>query len=272
MDTKKTMSADGTSIAYAVHGPLDAPAIIWVHGATAFRALSSTPRDFSASTGLRVLEYDRRGRGESGDRAPYAVEREVEDIAALIDVLGGHVAALLGESSGGVLALEAARAGVAAERVVAYEPPLVVDDGRPPLPVDYVAKLDAATELRDAVAAFTIFLTDAVGLPADMASGVQFAPNWNQMATAAHTIRYDARIMEDLMRGDASAADRFADVSVPVLVGIGGDTFPFIHAGARAIVAVIPDARLEVFPGGTHQTDPTLIGPIVDAFVRSPSS
>lgn len=266
-----TTSADGTRLGYEIHRPGDAPAVVWIHGASAFRALTDTAARFAAATGLRVLAFDRRGRGESGDTAPYALEREIEDIAAVIDVLGGRVAALIGESSGAVLALEAARAGVAADRVVAYEPPVIVDDSRPPLPDDYVAKLDAAAEADDAAEAFRVFLMDAVGLPAEMAEGVAFAPNWDVMASAAHSIRYDARFMAPLMRGEPSSLDRFAEVTVPVLVGVGSDTFPFIHAGTTALARVLPRGRLETFARGTHETDPARVGKSFDAFIRGRS-
>ena len=143
-------SPDGARIAYTVRGPEDSPIVVWVHGATVFRATHDVPARFAEDEGLRVVEYDRRGRGESGDAQPYAVEREIDDLRALIDAHGGRVAALIGESSGAVLALEAARAGVAADRVIAYEPPFVVDDSRPRLPADYVARVDAAVAAGDA--------------------------------------------------------------------------------------------------------------------------
>lgn len=221
-------------------------------------------------SGLRVVDYDRRGRGDSGDTGTYAIEREIEDIAAIIDAVGGRVDALIGESSGAVLALEAARAGVAADRVVAYEPPFVVDDSRPPLPVDYVARLDAAADAEDAAEAFRIFF-DAIGLPPEMAQGITFAPNWDQMASAAHTIRYDGRFMAPLSVGDPAPLARYRDAAVPVLVGIGSDTWPFVKTGGEAVAAALPQARVEVFPGGSHQTDPALVGATFAAFIRGES-
>ncbi|MEJ6549730.1 alpha/beta hydrolase [Corynebacterium sp. USCH3] len=271
MPTHFTTSADGTRLAYETHGRADAPIALWVHGATMFRALHDVPGRVADLTGLRVIDYDRRGRGESGDTAPYALEREIEDIAAIIETLGGRVAALIGESSGAVLALEAARAGVAADRVIAYEPAVVVDDSRPPLPGDYVERLDAAAASDDPAEAFRIFFVDAVGLPEEMAQGVTFAPNWEQLASAAHTIRYDGRFMAPLSIGDPAPLARYAEVSVPVLVGIGADTWPFLTAAGEAVAAALPDARVETFPGGTHQTDPALVAPAFSAFVRRES-
>ena len=104
-------SADGTRIGFDDLGTADAPAVIYVHGATAYRGISAGPTALAATGGLRIITYDRRGRGDSGDTPPYAVEREIDDIAALVDHAGAG-AILLGESSGAVLALEAALAGV----------------------------------------------------------------------------------------------------------------------------------------------------------------
>src|SRR5262245_4358529 len=136
------LSADGTRIAYDTFGS-DGPAVILVSGATGRRSdpFNATLAELLASR-FTVYNYDRRGRGESGDTQPYAVEREIEDIAALIDAAGGS-AFVFGISSGGVLSLRAARRLPQIAKVAAYEPPFVVDDSCPPLPADYVERLDA---------------------------------------------------------------------------------------------------------------------------------
>jgi pimeloyl-ACP methyl ester carboxylesterase len=268
MTSSTTTSADGTTIAYAEHGAADAPAIVWVHGATSYRALNQTPAAVAELTGLRVLEYDRRGRGESSDTAPYAIEREIDDIAALIDVLGGRVAALVGESSGAILALRAALAGVATDRVVAYEPPFIVNGDRPPLPADYVAHLDELTAAGDFAGAHRYFLTAAVGLPAEFADGISQAPFWPLLEPVAPTIAYDGRITGDLGSGSAAPLALFAELPVPVLVAVGSETMPFMKDGAGAFLEVVPDGRIADIPGGSHQTDPALVAPVIDAFVR----
>ena len=260
-------SADGTTIAYTTHGPAGSPTLLWVHGATMFRAVHAVPARVAELTGLRVIEYDRRGRGDSGDADTYAPEREIEDIQALIDAHGGRVDALIGESSGAVLALEAARAGVTADSVIAYEPPFVVDASRPPLPNDYLERLEAAHAAGDAAAAFRIFLLDAVGLPEEMAGGITFAPNWNQLSSAAHTIRYDGQFMFPVSKGTAEPLQRYSTVGVPVLIAVGGDTWPFLHAAAKAAEAVLPNARIELIPGASHQTDAALVSPVISRFV-----
>ena len=130
-------SSDGTPIAYETAG--DGPPVILVDGALCYRASGpSAPLAALLAEHFTVFTYDRRGRGESGDTAPYAVEREVEDIAALIDEAGGS-ACVYGISSGAALALEAANRGLGIERLVVYEAPFIVDDSRAPLPYDFAA-------------------------------------------------------------------------------------------------------------------------------------
>lgn len=138
-------SADGTTIAYTAWG--DGDPIVLIDGATAYRA--TTPENAQTAELLagefQVINYDRRGRGESGDTAPYAVEREFEDLAAIIEQAGGgRPATVFGWSSGGLLALNAVQAGVPVARLALFEPPVIVDGSAPPLPADYVERLDAA--------------------------------------------------------------------------------------------------------------------------------
>lgn len=263
-----TTSADGTEIAFEMHGPDDAPAVVWVHAATCYRALHPAPARFAELSGLRVLTYDRRGRGDSGDTTPYSPEREIEDIAALIDVLGGRVAAIIGESSGAILALEAARAGAAANGVIAYEPPFIIDDSRPPLPADYVEQLDALTAAGDTEGVYRLFLTAAVGLPDEFVAGIVQSPIWPLLEPVTPTIAYDGRIARDYMAGSAEPLARFAGLTVPVLAAAGDQTMPFMIDGTRALAAVLRDGRFELIPGGTHQLDPELVTETFAAFVR----
>ena len=202
--TQFISSADGTRIGFEDLGPADAPAVIYVHGATAYRAISPGPAALSASGGLRVVAFDRRGRGESGDAEEYAVDREIEDIAALVDHVGGN-AILLGESSGAVLALEAALAGVPVAAVAAFEPPYIVDDARPPIPKDYIARLDAFAADGDRLGALRYFSLEAVGLPPAMVDQMLASPFMAAVEPFADTLRYDARVMGDTMAGDVDA-------------------------------------------------------------------
>ena len=135
---RKVISKDGTPIAFDQSG--QGPALILVAGATATRLAEASLAAVLAPH-FTVFAYDRRGRGESGDTVPYAVEREVEDIDALINEAGGS-AFVFGHSSGAVLALEAARLlPTKITRLALYEPPFIIDDSRPPAPRNYAAHL-----------------------------------------------------------------------------------------------------------------------------------
>ncbi|WP_196073368.1 alpha/beta fold hydrolase [Nakamurella alba] len=264
--TSTVTSTDGTAIALETHGPAGAPTVIGVHGATAYRGILNTAGDLADATGLRTISYDRRGRGESGDTLPYAVEREIEDIAAIVD-LAPEGAWLLGESSGAVLALEAALAGVPVRGVIAYEPPFVVDAGRPSVPADYVQRIDAHIAAGRRLDAFKQFSLEGVGMPAEMVEGIAEGPWWPLVEPVAHTLAYDGRIMRDTMRGSASPLARYAAVPVPVLVLAGAESWPFVHSAAQALAAVLPAGELELLPGADHQLQPaTVAGPIA-AFV-----
>ncbi|MBM7830603.1 pimeloyl-ACP methyl ester carboxylesterase [Agromyces cerinus] len=266
--TQFTHSADGTQIAFDDLGPADAPAVILVHGATAYRAISPSAAALAAAGGLRVITYDRRGRGESGDAETYAVEREIDDIAALLEHVGG-AALLLGESSGAVLALEAALAGVPVAAVATFEPPFIVDDARPPIPADYIARLDAFAAAGDRLGALRYFSLEAVGLPSEMVDQMMASPFIAAVEPFADTLRYDARIMGDTMAGDVAALDRFVSIPVPVTVLVGESTFPSIRTGAAAFAAVVPGSELVVVPGGDHQLPADAVAPILRAMAVS---
>ncbi|KAF2420868.1 alpha/beta hydrolase [Microbacterium sp. B35-30] len=266
--TQFISSADGTNIGFEDLGPADAPAVIYVHGATAYRAISSAPAALTAAGGLRVITFDRRGRGESGDAAEYAVEREIEDIAALVDHIGGN-AVLLGESSGAVLSLEAAVAGVPVAAVAAFEPPFIVDDVRPPIPADYIARLDAFAADGDRLGALRYFSLEAVGLPPEMVDQMLASPFMAAVEPFADTLRYDARVMGDTMGGDIDALQRYAAISVPVTLMVGESTFPSIRSGAAAFADVVPGSELVTVPGGDHQLPVDAVAPILRSMAVS---
>src|SRR5262245_14652384 len=177
----KVHSKDGTKIAFDRSGA--GPAVILVGGAIQHRSIDPRTAHLAAllAQTFTVFHYDRRGRGESGDTPPYAVEREVEDIEALIKAAGG-AAFLFGNSSSAVLALEAARPsgrpGLAITKLALYEPPFIVDDSRPALPEDYVAQLTeliAAGRRGDAV---EYFMTQSVGMAAQFVTPMPTETFW----------------------------------------------------------------------------------------------
>ena len=262
-------SKDGTVIAFDEYGPADAPAVVHVYGATAHRAVQPSPAAIAEVAGgdLRVLVFDRRGRGESGDTEPYAVEREIEDVAALVAHAGGR-AVLLGESSGAVLALEAARAGLPVDGVVMFEPPFVVDDQRAPVPADYLPRLDALIAEGRREDALKLFTVECVGIPEEWLGGMVTMPTWEPAVQVAPTLRYDGRIMDGLMTGDPAPLRRFADVTLPVLVLVGEQTFPFLPPAAAALADVLPNGELRQVPTADHTLTPEAAVPALRELVR----
>ncbi|MFF0338914.1 alpha/beta fold hydrolase [Kribbella sp. NPDC004875] len=258
-------STDGTAIAFDAYGA--GRPLILVDGATAHRAVNPANAEVGKllSDSFRTYVYDRRGRGASGDTAPYAIQREIEDLDALI-ADAGQPAIVFAWSSGGLLALDAAAAGLPIAGLVLFEPPVVVGDVRPPLPADYVEQLDAfvAEGRRDRAA--ELFMTAAAGMPAEAVAGMKQSPYWAPVEEIAHTIAYDGRIMGTTMSGNPLPAERWAGVKVPVLVLHGDQTWPALSAGAEAMAAHLPTATLRVVPGENHSTEPATLAPVLREF------
>jgi pimeloyl-ACP methyl ester carboxylesterase len=263
-------STDGTTIRFDAWG--DGQPLIMVDGATAHRAVSQTNAQVGALLGdeFRVYAYDRRGRGESGDTAPYAVQREIEDLGALIAEAGAP-AMLCGFSSGAVLALDAATAGLPITKVAMFEPPFVVDDSRPPGPADYVQRLDAAIASGRPGDAVELFLTGAVGMPAEYVAGMRQSPFWPALEEVAPTIAYDGRIMGSTMSGAPLPADRWAAVSAPVLVMYGRGTEPWLIAASRALADLLPTATLQAVEGSQHSVAAEVLAPALRQFAARPA-
>ncbi|TDB95998.1 alpha/beta hydrolase [Actinomadura sp. 7K534] len=262
-------SADGTAIAYTAWG--DGDPIVLIDGATAHRA--TTPENAQTAEllagGFLVINYDRRGRGDSGDTAPYAVEREFEDLAAIIERAGGgRPATVFGWSSGGHLALNAAQAGVPIARLALFEPPVIADDGHPPLPPDYVERLDAAVAEGRPGDAVELFLTAVAGMPEEAVGGMREADFWPALEAVAPTIAYDGRNVGDTMSGKPLRGDLWDKVGVPVLVLYGEDTWPHLATGARALADHLPTATLKAVPGENHSTSPSVLAPVLRDFAE----
>jgi pimeloyl-ACP methyl ester carboxylesterase len=255
-------SNDGTAIAYDQTG--SGPAIILVGGALSDRSAAVQMAALLAPH-FTVVGYDRRGRGDSGDTAPYAVEREIEDIGALVRAVGG-TASLYGMSSGAVLCLRSAAYGLPITKLALYEPPLIVDDTRPAVPADYVPRLGelAASGRRDEAVEY--FLTNAVQVPAEMVAQMRQTPMWPGMAAIAHTLAYDGAIMGDTMSGSPESLRQFASVPIPTLVMDGGASAEWMHHGVAALAGVLPHSERRTFAGQTHAVDPNLLVPALIEF------
>jgi pimeloyl-ACP methyl ester carboxylesterase len=212
-----------------------------------------------------VFTCDRRGRGESGDRAPYGVEREIEDLGAVIEAAGGS-ACVYGISSGGALALEAANRLSSIERLALYELPYVVDDTRRPIPsnwADHLAEMAATDQRAEAV---RYFLRDCVGVPRPVVALMRFMPAWSKLKAVAHTLPYDARIVGDLGRGAPLPSDRWTGVAVPTLAVAGGKSPVWMRNAMRALAAALPSARYETLAGQTHVVKPARLAPVLEEF------
>jgi pimeloyl-ACP methyl ester carboxylesterase len=256
------ISKDGTTIAFERTG--NGPALIVVAGASADRS-AGRPLATLLSSHFTVFNYDRRGRGDSGDTLPYAVEREVEDIEALITEAGGR-AFVVGWSSGAVLALDAAAHGLAITKLALYEPPFIVDNSRPPLPEDYVPRLTELAAMGHRGEAVEYFMTHAVLLPAGVIAQMRQDPMWPGLERVAHTLAYDGTIMGETMRGNPLPTDRWSSVTVPTLVMDGGASPEVFHSAARALVAILPNAQQRILDGQTHAAAPEILAPVLEEF------
>ena len=253
-------SRDGTRIGVDVQG--SGPAIVLVSGGSVDRTSNAGLAAVLADD-FTVYNFDRRGRGDSGDTSPYAVAREIEDVAAVIGLAGGH-AHLYGSSSGAGLALEAAAAGAPVDKLILWEPPYNVDPaGRPP--ADAVEQLDRMIAEGRRGDAATYFMVDMVRLPAEFAAFAKTQPWWAAQEALAHTLAYDARVMGDY----AVPIDTAARVTAPTLILTGGASFPFFPATAQALAGAIPDARTGVLDGQEHNVDPAVLGPAIREFLAS---
>lgn len=255
-------SKDGTTIAFDKQG--GGPALILVDGAMTTRSSGSKPELARLlSQYFSVYSYDRRGRGDSGDTKPYSVQREIEDIDALIDEAGGS-AFLYGHSSGGCLALEATvKLGDKVKKLAIYEAPYNGDPEAQKAWGEYVKNLTealASDRRGDAVALFMAY----VGTPAAQIEGMRHAPFWGGMEAIAPTLAYDHAA---IMGKDGSIPkERAARVHVPTLVMAGGKGAPFMRETAKTLRKAIPDAKLITLDGQTHEVHPDALAPVLVEF------
>jgi pimeloyl-ACP methyl ester carboxylesterase len=254
----KVRSKDGTAIAFDRVG--EGPPIILVVGAFNDRA-TGAPLAAALQDRFTVIAYDRRGRGDSGDAQPYAVEREVEDLEALVEEAGGS-ASVFGYSSGAVLSLIAAARGLAIPKLALYEPPVTANGGRGRLQEDLAARLTALVEADQRGDAVALFQTEGVGLPADVVAQLRQAPFWPALEAMAHTLVYETKILGD----GALPTEVAASVAAPTLVIAGGESFPFMRETAAALAEVIPDGRAHILKGQTHDIVPEALGPVLEEF------
>ncbi|MFI9824119.1 alpha/beta fold hydrolase [Streptomyces sp. NPDC052013] len=254
---KNILSRDGTSLAYESAGR--GAVVVLVSGAMSTGA-TVAPLAAPLSERFRVVVYDRRGRGASGDTAPYAVEREVEDLAAVIEAVGGE-ASLYGTSSGGALALRAAASGLPVRHVAVYETPYAMSEDALRERAEYTERLNEALAEGRRGDAVELFLR-LTGLGEAVIRNARQSPLWAGMESMATSLAYDDAVM-----GDGSVPrELLASVPVPVL-SIAGDASPaWMRDAARAIAQAVPRGTYRTLEGQTHMVEPDVLAPVLAEF------
>ncbi len=247
--TNFVTSKDGTQIGYDKLG--SGPPLVIVPGALAIRTfVFARKMAENLAKSFTVYSYDRRGRGDSGDNPTYTVQKEIDDLAAVCAAAGGKPF-VVGFSSGAALALHAAAGGVPMQQLYAYEPPFVAaaPGGKPD--TEFKPKLEAfrANDQRSEAVAYFM---RTVGVPAIGVAFMKLLPMWKTMKSVAHTLPYDAAIMDRFVVPTAV----LAKVKVPTLVANGGKTAPNLKAAAEAVAKAVPKAQHRVVPGQTHAVKP----------------
>jgi pimeloyl-ACP methyl ester carboxylesterase len=264
---KTITSKDGTTISFDQSGT--GPALILVGGAFEQRALDSETAKLavfpSMTQHFTVYHYDRRGRGDSTDTLPYSVEREIEDIDALINLAGGSVY-LFGISSGAGLAFEAALAlGDKVKKLAMYEAPYNDDETARQTWKQYTKDLDevlAQGRRADAV----ILFTSLIGMPAEHVEGFRQMPMFPMFEAIAPTLAYDAAALGEEAAVPTEKATR---LTVPTLVMDGSESYPFMHTAAVALAEALPNGKQRTLEGQTHEVTPEALAPVLVEFFTS---
>lgn len=252
-------SKDGTKVAYEKSG--SGPSLVIV-SAMPDRSANGQLVELLAPH-FMVFNYDRRGRGGTEDEKPYAVEREFEDLEAILDEAGGS-AYIYGSSGMGIFALYAAAHGLNDRytKLTVWETPFIIPGTRPPVPADYKQqqeKLLAEGRRGDMP---ELFLTAAVGIPVEFVKPLRAMPGWSAFEASAPALIHDAEVI-----GDFSIPDTLKNVTTPTLVLDGGTT-PWITTGSDELAKVLPNATRQTLAGQQHNVEATAIAPALIAFFK----
>jgi pimeloyl-ACP methyl ester carboxylesterase len=257
-------STDGTPIAFDQYG--EGRPVILVGGAFSYRRFARMVQlaELLADR-FAVINYDRRGRGDSGDGGRYAVQREIEDLAALIEAAGGS-ASLWGWSSGGVLALRAAAHGLNVEKLAIYEPPFMVDRTYRIPPPDFADRLDALIGADRRGAAVRHYMTQGMAVPRPIVAAMRVTPFWPKLKAVAHTLPYDWAVMGETMSGKPLRPADWASVATPTLVLSGERSPAQLRRAARALADVLPNAEHRALAKQSHNPSMKALAPVLAEF------
>lgn len=258
------ISSDGTPIAFERSGA--GPALILVDGALCYRAFGPMPALARLlAQHFTVFTYDRRGRGESGNTAPYAVEREVEDLSALVKEAGGS-AYVYGISSGAALALEAAHRIPAIRKLALYEAPFIVDGSRPAVGPEW-KHIDEAVATERRADALKHFMK-MVGMPGLLVALMRFMPAWSKLKAVAHTLPHDGALMRAHMRGQPLPAGQWNAIAAPTLSVAGGKSPEWMRNAMQAVAGVLRCGRYRTLEGQSHMVKPKALAPVLIDFFK----
>ncbi len=242
------------------------PPLILVDGALCSRSFGPSPKlGPLLARNFTVFTYDRRGRGESSDTKPYAVEREIEDLEALVEKAGGPAFAF-GVSSGAALVLFAAAQGLPFQRIALYEAPFMVDPSAPQME-EVWPRIDKAVEEDLPSEAVKLFL-HSVGVPPPIVALMRLFPLWSKLKAVAHTLPYDGAIVKPYQKREPLPRDKWASVEVPAMVLDGDKSSAWMRNATQSLSEILPKAQYHSLAGQGHdaaKAAPVLV-PILEKF------
>jgi len=252
---EKVVSQDGTEIAYDTYG--SGPGLVLIAGAFTDRSFNVAYAE-ALSAAFTVVNYDRRGRGDSGDTTPYAVEREWEDLEAVRSATGARFACAF--SSGAMVLLQA---GLPFEKLAIVEPPFRVE-GAPPAPERYIERLQEFVDAGNPGGAAELFMVEAVGQPKEMVDQIRQTPMWAGLESMAHTLVYDGLQMRD----SAVPVDLLSSIEVETLALYSNASPAWLQDSVKQAAAALPHGKAEGHDGTFHTLPPeTLASVLTDYFV-----